>query len=65
LVVGVEDTLAAANQARMDPVEHSWGHPSGRVSLPATGKQHGELLGAHIIGENATELIADMGLALD
>lgn len=29
------------------------------------GKQHGELLGAHIIGENATELIAEMGLALD
>ena len=29
------------------------------------GKQHGELLGAHLIGENATELIAEMGLALD
>ncbi|MEI6606523.1 MAG: FAD-dependent oxidoreductase, partial [Verrucomicrobiota bacterium] len=29
------------------------------------GKTHGELLGAHIIGENATELIAEMGLALD
>ncbi|MEI6653541.1 MAG: dihydrolipoyl dehydrogenase [Verrucomicrobiota bacterium] len=29
------------------------------------GKRHGELLGAHIIGENATELIAEMGLALD
>jgi dihydrolipoamide dehydrogenase len=29
------------------------------------GKPHGELLGAHIIGENATELIAEMGLALD
>ncbi len=29
------------------------------------GKQHGELLGAHIIGENATELIAEMGLAID
>ena len=29
------------------------------------GKQHGELLGAHIVGENATELIAEMGLALD
>ncbi|MEX1049501.1 MAG: dihydrolipoyl dehydrogenase [Akkermansiaceae bacterium] len=29
------------------------------------GKKHGELLGAHIIGENATELIAEMGLALD
>jgi dihydrolipoamide dehydrogenase len=29
------------------------------------GKQHGELLGAHIIGDNATELIAEMGLALD
>ncbi len=28
-------------------------------------KQHGALLGAHIIGENATELIAEMGLALD
>ena len=29
------------------------------------GKVHGELLGAHLIGENATELIAEMGLALD
>jgi dihydrolipoamide dehydrogenase len=29
------------------------------------GKEHGELLGAHIIGDNATELIAEMGLALD
>jgi dihydrolipoamide dehydrogenase len=29
------------------------------------GRKYGELLGAHIIGENATELIAEMGLALD
>ena len=29
------------------------------------GSKHGELLGAHIIGDNATELIAEMGLALD
>ncbi len=29
------------------------------------GKKHGELLGAHIIGDNATELIAEMGLALE
>lgn len=29
------------------------------------GKKHGELLGAHIIGDNATELIAEMGLAID
>ena len=29
------------------------------------GKEHGELLGAHIIGDNATELIAEMGLARD
>ncbi|MBC7980179.1 MAG: dihydrolipoyl dehydrogenase [Armatimonadetes bacterium] len=29
------------------------------------GKKHKELLGAHIIGDNATELIAEMGLALD
>jgi dihydrolipoamide dehydrogenase len=29
------------------------------------GKKHKELLGAHLIGDNATELIAEMGLALD
>lgn len=29
------------------------------------GTKHGELLGAHLIGDNATELIAEMGLALD
>ena len=28
-----------------------------------TSKQHGEILGAHMIGENVTELIAEMGLA--
>jgi dihydrolipoamide dehydrogenase len=28
------------------------------------GKEHGEVLGAHIIGENATDLISEMGLAL-
>ena len=40
------------------------GEPDGFAKL-LFGKQHGELLGAHIIGENATELIAEMGLALD
>jgi dihydrolipoamide dehydrogenase len=40
------------------------GEPDGFAKL-LYGKQHGELLGAHIIGENATELIAEMGLALD
>jgi len=29
------------------------------------GKEHGEILGAHIIGDNATELIAEMGLGLE
>ena len=29
------------------------------------GKEHGEILGAHIIGENATEIIAEMGLAIN
>lgn len=28
------------------------------------GEKHGEVLGAHIIGENATELIGEMGLAM-
>ncbi len=28
-----------------------------------TDKEHGEILGAHMIGENVTELIAEMGLA--
>ncbi len=40
------------------------GQPEGFAKL-LYGKKHGELLGAHIIGENATELIAEMGLALD
>ncbi len=40
------------------------GEPDGFAKL-LYGKRHGELLGAHIIGENATELIAEMGLALD
>ncbi|WP_193212755.1 dihydrolipoyl dehydrogenase [Luteolibacter marinus] len=40
------------------------GEPDGFAKL-IYGKKHGELLGAHIIGDNATELIAEMGLALD
>lgn len=40
------------------------GEPEGFAKL-LFGQKHGELLGAHIIGENATELIAEMGLALD
>ncbi len=40
------------------------GEPEGFAKL-LFGQRHGELLGAHIIGENATELIAEMGLALD
>jgi dihydrolipoamide dehydrogenase len=40
------------------------GEPDGFAKL-LFGKEHGDLLGAHLIGENATELIAEMGLALD
>lgn len=40
------------------------GETEGFVKL-LYGKEHGELLGAHIIGENATDLIAEMGLALE
>lgn len=40
------------------------GEPEGFAKL-LYGKKHGELLGAHIIGENATELIAEMGIAID
>ncbi len=40
------------------------GDTEGFVKL-LFGKKHGELLGAHIIGDNATELIAELGLALE
>jgi dihydrolipoamide dehydrogenase len=40
------------------------GEPDGFAKL-LYGRKHGELLGAHIIGDNATELIAEMGLAID
>ncbi|MEM7147635.1 MAG: dihydrolipoyl dehydrogenase [Verrucomicrobiota bacterium] len=39
------------------------GDSEGFVKL-IFGKPHGELLGAHIIGPEATELIAEMGLAI-
>ena len=39
------------------------GEPDGFVKL-LYGKEHGELIGAHIIGGGATELIAEMGLAI-
>ena len=40
------------------------GDTEGFVKL-LFGKEHNELLGAHIIGDNATELIAELGLALE
>lgn len=39
------------------------GETEGFVKL-LFGEEHGEVLGAHIIGENATDLISEMGLAL-
>ena len=39
------------------------GETEGFVKI-LVGKEHGEVLGAHIIGENATDLISEMGLAL-
>lgn len=38
------------------------GETAGFVKV-LTGKKYGEVLGAHMIGENVTELIAEMGLA--
>ncbi len=40
------------------------GDTEGFVKL-IFGEQHGELLGAHIIGHGATELIAELGLAIE
>lgn len=39
------------------------GEPEGFVKL-ILGEEHGEILGAHIIGAEATELIAELGLAI-
>ena len=38
------------------------GHTEGLVKI-ITSKPYGEILGAHIIGADASELIAEMGLA--
>jgi dihydrolipoamide dehydrogenase len=40
------------------------GEPEGFVKL-IIAEPHGEVLGAHILGDNATELIAELGLAMD
>ncbi|MGI9242109.1 MAG: dihydrolipoyl dehydrogenase, partial [Verrucomicrobiales bacterium] len=40
------------------------GEVEGFVKL-VIGDPHGEILGAHIIGNEATELIAEMGLAIN
>jgi len=39
------------------------GETEGFVKL-IFGEKHGEILGAHIIGDNATELIAELGIAM-
>ena len=39
------------------------GEPEGFVKL-LVGEPHGEILGAHIIGADATEMIAELGLAI-
>ena len=38
------------------------GHTQGFVKI-ITDQKHGEILGSHMIGDNVTELIAEMGLA--
>jgi dihydrolipoyl dehydrogenase len=40
------------------------GEPEGYVKL-VIGEPHGEIIGAHIIGPEATELIAELGLAMN
>ena len=40
------------------------GESEGFVKL-IFGEQHGEILGAHIIGQEATEMIAELGLAMN
>ena len=49
--------FAASGKAR------AIGHTEGLVKL-IFGARHGELLGAHILGSEATELLAELGLAL-
>ncbi len=49
--------FAASGKAR------AIGHTEGLVKL-IFGKKHGELLGAHILGSEATELLAELGLAM-
>ncbi len=49
--------FAASGKAR------AIGHTEGLVKL-IFGAKHGELLGAHILGSEATELLAELGLAL-
>lgn len=39
------------------------GEPEGFIKL-IIGEKHGEILGAHIVGSEATELIAELGLAI-
>ncbi len=41
----------------------AYGDTEGFVKL-IVGEEHGEILGAHIIGAEATELIAELGLAI-
>ena len=40
------------------------GDPEGFVKL-VIAEPHGEILGAHIVGAEATELIAEVGLAMN
>jgi dihydrolipoamide dehydrogenase len=49
--------FAASGKAR------AIGHTDGLVKL-IFGAKHGELLGAHILGSEATELLAELGLAM-
>ena len=60
---GIEVTIgrfpfAASGKAR------AIGHTEGMVKL-IFGKKHGELLGAHILGSEATELLAELAMKLE
>lgn len=71
--IGITEKKAAEQKLKFKVVKFPYrasgkavaaGDPEGFLKL-IVGQPHGEILGAHIIGAEATELIAEIGLAMN
>ena len=64
VVIGQRLTIPGVKSTRTVPQNLAAAEPEGFVKI-LYGEPHGEIIGAHIIGSESTEMIAEIGLAMN